>query len=219
MVDKYNPEKRRRRSIRLGGYDYSVQGAYFVTICVQNRECILGSIQDEKMIFNEAGIMIKETWEKLPVKYSGIEIDHYEIMPNHIHGIIHLSSPHTCNDIVGAGPRACPACESHADNGYTGNQIRTRKPYKQGNHGGIAPTMSLSDVVHRFKSFTTATYRKYVEKFNWPPFPGKLWQRNYYEHIIRNENELNRIREYILNNPLQWDNDENNPANLKDFNR
>ncbi len=79
--------------------------------------------------------------------------------------------------------------------------------------------MSLSDVVHRFKSFTTATYRKYVEKFNWPPFPGKLWQRNYYEHIVRNDNELNRIREYILNNPQQWDNDENNPANLNGFKR
>ena len=117
MVGRYNPEKHRRRSIRLQGYDYSVQGAYFVTICIQNRECILGSIQDEKMILNEAGIMIKETWEKLPVKYSGIENDHYEIMPNHIHGIILLSWPHTCNgndnrticnnDIVGAGPRAC----------------------------------------------------------------------------------------------------------------
>ena len=76
--------------------------------------------------------------------------------------------------------------------------------------------MSLSDVVHRFKSFTTATYRKCVEKLNWPPFPGKLWQRNYYEHIIRNEDELNRIREYILNNPLQWDNDENNPIIFKE---
>jgi len=134
-------------------------------------------------------------------------------MPNHIHGIIYLSSPHTCNgndnraicnnDNVGAGPRACPVIEG--------------KSYKQGNHGGIAPTLSLSDVVHRFKSFTTATYRKCVEKFNWPLFPGKLWQRNYYEHIIRNENDLNRIREYILNNPLQWDNDKNNPVNFNDF--
>ena len=171
MVGRYNPEKHKRRCIRLQGYDYSVQGAYFVTICIQNRECILSSIQDEKMILNEAGIMIKKTWEELPVKYSGIEIDHYEIMPNHIHGIILLSWPHTCNgndnraicnnDNVGAGPRACPACEGHADNGYTGNQLRKNKSYKQGNHGGkgnhggIAPTLSLSDVVHRFKSFTT----------------------------------------------------------------
>ena len=232
MVGKYNPEKHHRRTIRLKGYNYSWQGAYFVTICIQNRECILGSIQDEKMILNEAGLMIKETWEDLSVKYSGIEIDQYEIMPNHIHGIILLSSTHTCNgndnraccnnDIVGAGPRACPACESNAGIGLSGKQYgkskpcKEGKPYKQGNHGGIAPTLSLPDVVHRFKSFSTAIYRNCVEKLNWTPFPGKLWQRNYYDHIIRNDDELNRIREYISNNPLQWDYDENNPINFND---
>jgi putative transposase len=71
----------------------------------------------------------------------------------------------------------------------------------------------LGDVVGIFKSISTHQYAMNVHANKWPPFRGKLWQRNYYEHIIRNENELNRIREYIINNPLQWDNDENNPSN------
>ena len=71
--------------------------------------------------------------------------------------------------------------------------------------------MSLPDVVHHFKSFTNTKYIAGVKQHNWHPFPGKLWQRNYYEHIIRSENELNRIREYIINNPARWAEDENNP--------
>jgi REP element-mobilizing transposase RayT len=69
--------------------------------------------------------------------------------------------------------------------------------------------------MHRYKSFTTTKYRKSVEQLNWVPFPGKLWQRNYFEHVIRNEDELNRIREYIMYNPSQWIEDENNPVNIK----
>ena len=122
---------------------------------------------------------------------------------------------------VGAGPRACPVCDSESGNGLSDKKSEKDRPYKQGNHGrkgkhgGIAPTLSLSDVVHRFKSFTTATYRTCVMKLNWSPFPGKLWQRNFYEHIIRSDDELNRIRQYILNNPLLWNDDENNPARFK----
>ncbi len=78
-----------------------------------------------------------------------------------------------------------------------------------------APT-TLGDVVGIFKSISTHQYAINVHAHHWPPFPGKLWQRNYFEHIIRNDNELNRIREYIFNNPLQWDNDENNPAIFKE---
>ncbi len=81
--------------------------------------------------------------------------------------------------------------------------------HKPGTHRGVP----LSDFVHRFKSFTTTQYRTGVIELNWPPLPGRLWQRNYYEHIIRDEEELNRIRNYIAGNPLQWDNDENNPVN------
>jgi len=104
---------------------------------------------------------------------------------------------------VGADPCVCLPLNNST------NIASHCRPQKKGNHRGVAPTISLSDIVHRFKSFTTSQYRINVLHNNWPSFPGKLWQRNYYEHIIRNETELNKIREYIINNPLNWESDEN----------
>ena len=197
-VNKYNPEIHHRRSIRLKGYDYSRAGAYFVTICIQDRTCLFGGINGGKMVLNDAGYMVQSIWNELPIHYPGVKIDQFIVMPNHIHGIIILSD-------VGAGAPACPNAEQSQG---------IERLEGRGNHGGIAPTMSLPDVVHRFKSFTNTKYIIGVKQHNWQRFPGKLWQRNYYEHIIRNEDELNRIREYIMNNPARWAEDENNPDNL-----
>jgi putative transposase len=181
-----NPENR-RRSIRLRGYDYSQAGAYFVTICTQNRERLFGEIVGGKMMLNDAGNMIKTVWQEIPLYYTGTEIDEFVVMPNHIHGIA---------IIVGATPRGCPD-----KNGQTQGQAR-----------GPAPTeytgaLSLGDIVHRFKTMTTKRYVDGVKQWGWKPFPGRLWQRNYWEHIVRNETELNRIREYIHNNPAKWETD------------
>ena len=182
------PVRRNRRSIRLKGYDYSQAGAYFVTICTQHRECLFGEIVDGEMVLNDAGRMVQTGWDGIPSHYPGIDIDAFQIMPNHIHGIVFIA--------VGAGPRACP------DNGQPDNgQPRDGQPR------GVAPTMSLPDVVHRFKSMMTHEYINGIKQYGWTPFPGKLWQRNYYEHIVRNEDELNRIRQYIINNPAQWESD------------
>ena len=178
----YNPDIHHRRSIRLKGYDYSQTGAFFVSICTHNRQCLFGEIMDGKMVWNDAGQMVLAVWDEMPGNYPGVETDEFVIMPNHIHGIVGL---------VGAGPRACP------DNGQP---------------QGVAPTLSLPDVVHRFKTMTTKRYTDGVKQSGWPPYPGKLWQRNYYEHIIRNENELNRIREYIISNPMKWESDRENPV-------
>jgi len=71
--------------------------------------------------------------------------------------------------------------------------------------------MSLPDVVHRFKSLTTARYRHGVKDEGWPPFPGRVWQRNYWEHVIRDEEALRQIREYIVNNPARWAEDRMHP--------
>jgi REP element-mobilizing transposase RayT len=143
------------------------------------------------MILNEAGEMVKRVWRDLPMKYSGIEIDEYIVMPNHIHGII----------IVGQTPRVCPDI----------NAVCPDIMDIDGQLQGVAPTkkLSLGDVVQRFKSFVTSQYRLSVERHNWVRFNGKLWQRNYYEHVIRNETDLNKIREYIISNPLNWETDEN----------
>jgi len=195
-----NPENH-RRSIRLKGYDYSRAGAYFVTICVQNRECLFGKIVGAgpcacpnsdpractQMVLNDAGIMIQTVWQEIPNHYPGVNVDAFVVMPNHIHGIIIL---------VGAGPRACPD---------SGPCARPGQPQ------GVAPTLSLPDVVHRFKTMTTKRYAVGVKQHGWQPFPGRLWQRNYYEHIIRDDESLNRIRQYIAENPLRWYLDRENP--------
>ena len=152
-----------------------------MTICAQNRKCLFGEIVNGKMVLNDAGRMVESVWNEIPKYYPGIDIDVCQIMPNHIHGIV---------VIVGAGPCACP---------------------DTGQPQGVAPTMSLSDVVHRFKTMTTKRYIDGVKQNGWPTFPGKLWQRGFYERIIRNENELNRIREYIVNNPIRWEFDRENP--------
>ena len=170
-----NPTRQHRRSIRLRDYDYSQGGAYFVTICTQNRECLFGDVADGDMRLNDAGRMIQAVWDEIPTNYSGIETDEFAIMPNHIHGIV---------IIVGATPCGRP---------------HTGQAQVLGQAQGPAPTtmLSLSDVMHRFKTMTTKRYTDGVKQFGWPTFPGRLWQRNYYEHIIRNDDELNRIREYI----------------------
>ncbi len=185
----YSPDIHHRRSIRLKGYDYSQAGACFVTICTMDRQCLFGDIVSGQMRLNRAGQMIATVWQEIPRYYSGIDIDNVAVMPNHLHGII---------TIVGAGPRACPG-PGHPQGGA---------PTVSGHPQGGAPArLSLPDVVHRFKTLTTKRYVDGVKQNGWTPFPGKLWQRNYWEHIVRNESELHRIREYICNNPAQWEMD------------
>ncbi len=191
---KYNSEKHHREALRLKGYDYTQRGAYYVTICTQRRSCLLGTIKDGEMVLNHAGEMVQKIWNDLSIKCPEMVIDEFIIMPNHVHGIIF---------IVGA-PLVGALCVESRMGGQ--NRAGTRP----------APTASLGDIVGIFKSISTHHYAINVHTNNWTSFHGKLWQRNYYDHIIRSDNELNRIRQYILNNTLQWDNDENNPIIFKD---
>ena len=188
MTSGHSRDVHRRRSIRLRGYDYAQPGAYFVTICTQNWECLFGEIVDGAMHLNQVAEMVASAWNDLPQHYSGVDVDAFVIMPNHVHGIVMLSGNAAS---AGAGPRACPGA---------------------GQPRGVAPTLSLPDVVHRFKSLTTARHRRGAAREGWPAFAGRLWQRNYYEHVIRGEGEMSRVREYIVNNPANWAQDENNPS-------
>lgn len=176
----FNPDIHHRRSIRLKTYDYNQPGFYFVTICTQGRESFFGEIINNKMYLNDAGQMVESVWMQIPHHYSKYSIDEFVVMPNHFHGII---------SVVGAGPRACP---------------NLQREIKSGQPQGVAPTGSLFDIVHRFKSLTTNQYLKGIKQKNWPVIQGRLWQRNYWERIIRNEVELHGFREYIENNPAQW---------------
>ncbi len=131
---RYEASKRhRRQSLRLRAYDYSQEGAYFVTTCTQHRLCLFGEVVDSRMRLNDAGKMVKSSWLTLVESFPFLELDESVVI--------------------------------------------------QG-----------------------------VQEQNWHSFPGKLWQRNYHDRIIRNEGELDRIRQYILENPARWESDENNPG-------
>jgi hypothetical protein len=121
-IVKFDRIKQHRRSIRLKGYDYAQAGAYFVTIVTRDRACLFGEIVGGESYLNSAGQVVQSEWNDLPNRYPTVECDAFVVMPNHIHGIIVL---------VGAGHRACPP---------------------EGQPQGIAPTTSLADVVHRFKT-------------------------------------------------------------------
>ncbi|MBI4973077.1 hypothetical protein HZC27_00490 [Candidatus Roizmanbacteria bacterium] len=175
-----------RHTIRLKGYDYSQNGLYFVTICTQNRENLFGDIVDGKMKLNDAGEMIKIWWDKIPGKYTNVKLDIYQIMPNHIHTII----------VVGAHP-----CVRPLSNPYV-------RSLHEGSTHGSTPT--LGNVIQWFKTMTTNKYIRGIKINNWPPFNKRLFQRNYYEHIIRNEEEYLKIKEYIRQNPSLWSRDRNN---------
>ena len=202
----YNPEIHHRRSIRLRDFDYSSAGAYFVTVCVQNRECLFGRLVADRIDLNMVGEMIRETWLQIPQRYPGTNVDVHVTMPNHFHGIIYIN--------VGAPPCGCPSL-GLSGKGHPQGGAPTLSLSKDARPREADPTLSLPDIVHRFKSLATARYRDGVLRNNWTPYPGRLWQRNYYEHVIRNEGDLNHIRQYIADNPLKWDSDENNPLNQK----
>ena len=211
---RFDPERHHRRSIRLKGYDYHQAGAYFVTICTQDRAFLFGQVVHGEMRLNEAGKMVYDVWNDLPAFYPGVQTDAFIVMPNHIHGIIILvgADPRVCPD---ADPRVCPgqpsvgvgpcAYPDSCPRAYRGEPpVGVGPRAYPGQPQGVAPTMGLPDVVHRFKTMTTKRYADGVKRLGWEPFRGRLWQRNYYEHIIRNEESLNRIREYILTNPMRW---------------
>jgi REP element-mobilizing transposase RayT len=183
----YNTDIHHRRSIRLKEYDYSRMGAYFVTICAWNRECVFWEITEGKVAYSDAGAIIEDVWNGLPVRFPSIEVDDFVIMPNHIHGIVILNAP------VGAG-LALPG---------KGNEPK----HKQKGAASGAPT--LGNIVRTFKSVSTVTENRRRDRQGFP-----LWQRNYYEHIIRDEREFIVTCKYIRYNPLKWHEDEENP-NMK----
>ena len=187
----YDPDVHHRRSIRLRGYDYSQPGAYYITICTEDNKCWLGEVVWGQMKENDAGRMVDGVWTSIPARFPTAQLDEYSVMPNHFHGIIQIvGSP-----LVGArdrrvGARGRP--DEHPKMSAPTNRAPTRG----------APT--FGDIVGAFKSITTDEYIRGVQEDAWPRFTGRLWQRNFYEHIVRDEDELQKIRDYIRRNPLMW---------------
>jgi putative transposase len=160
----YDPDKHHRRSIRLKGFDYSRSAVYFVTICVQNRECLFGTISQNRMLLNDAGKMVSAEWLTLPKRFPAIILDEFVVMPNHFHGLIYML------------PSA------------------TDRP-------------TLGKIIGAFKSIVTDRYITGVRTQDLIPFDRRLWQRNYYEHIVRDDSALEKIQQYIRDNPLTWQTD------------
>ena len=192
---RYDPRKHHRRSIRLKGYDYGSPGAYFVTICTQRHECVL----DDPVV---SGI-IEDVWNALPKWFPTIELDEFVVMPNHVHFIVWINRP------VGAIPAVAP--DKAVGAGSTGGSYEAAWTIPEPQKVNETPT--LGDVVGAFKSLVFKVYLEWVRD-NDPTRRAKFWQRNYYEHIVRNERELQAIRQYIRNNPENWPADRDNPKNF-----
>lgn len=177
-----------RQSNRLRGYDYALPGAYFVTVVAQGRIIHFGSVVDSEMQLNEVGKMVREEWLDLPTRFSTVQLDEFILMPNHFHGILFLID----QGDVGAGlvPARDPQAGDHQGRPY-GNQLGT--------------------VIGTFKSITTNRYIKGVKEGVWLPLEKRLWQRDYYDRVIRDEEELNDLREYVRYNALKWPEDTENP--------
>jgi putative transposase len=202
---KYDPDKHHRGSIRLKGYDYAQAGAYFITICANERECLFGEIVDGAMHLSEIGNVVEEEWLRSPKIRREIELDEWVIMPNHLHGII-IILPEPVVGGVGTHGRASLR---RAPLNIGRASLRTG-PGDEGCTPLRRKPRSVSSFVAGFKSVTT---KRINILRNSPSAP--VWQRNYYEHVIRSDADLGRIRVYISDNPARWDSDEENPANAR----
>ena len=187
---QYNPDKHHRRSVRLRGYDYSRPGAYFFTVCLENRdEWLFGDVIRGEMRLNEFGKIVWDEWRRTPEIRGEMALDTFVVMPNHIHGIVWIVP---CR---GIRPDA-PTLAANVHNISTLPITEKHGPSK----------WSLGSFVAGFKSITT---RRINEIRQTPSVP--VWQRNYNEHIIRHTGELDSIRRYIAENPAQWKLDSENP--------
>ncbi len=196
---KFDPQKhpfdaaqgRHRRSIRIPGYDYTRPGGYFVTIVAQNRACLFGEVAGGEMVLNAAGRIAEECWRAIPEHFPNVELGVYVVMPNHLHGIIILNE-HGRGTIYRAPTDGAHSTEYRAP---TVTTEQFQKPVE-----GSIPT-----IVRTYKAAVT---RRIGRELN----GGGVWQRNYYEHILRNDEDANRVHNYIQSNPAMWAEDDENPV-------
>ncbi len=185
MVDP-NPSSPHRKNLRIPDFDYSQPGAYFVTIVTKDRKTLFGQIVDGEMVLNDIGRMVEEVWIAIPSHFPNVELGEFVIMPNHIHGIISITVAET---------HAIPAQRAH-DVGAT-----HASPLPRVSKGPVPG--SVAAIIGSFKSAASKKFHKITNN------PRKnLWQRNYYEHVIKNERDYQATYDYILANPMNWEKDE-----------
>jgi REP element-mobilizing transposase RayT len=195
----FNKDVHRRRSIRLQGYDYSQPNAYFVTICTYQKKCLFGEVVGGDMRLNEIGKIVEKEWNNLPERFKSIELDESIIMPNHFHGIIWIVDDP--NFRVGAQFIApSPMRRSMDGDAPAGGTLGAMNCAPTMTDGAMNRAPTLGDVMRVFKA--KAAYHIHRDGFM-----INVWQRNYYERVIRSERELDAIRKYIAENPLKWNED------------
>jgi REP element-mobilizing transposase RayT len=195
----FNPGKYHRRSVRLQGYDYSRPGLYFITICCHNRVCLFGEIADgvenpqrskpfKRMVLNDAGNFANNCWLNIPAHFPNVRLHAHIIMPNHVHGIIELGSGN----------------EDVASDVFVGVEnfqpLRMAEPRRTRNEFQKIIPRSVGSIVRGFKTGVTKWFHQNTDVM-------VVWQRNFYEHIIRDEKAYQAIAEYIITNPIRWDDD------------
>jgi putative transposase len=195
--DKSIVFQRNRQSIRLPGYDYRRPGAYFITLCVKGRECLFGEIRSGTMRLNEQGEIIDEKWKWLEHQYPYVKLDEFTVMPNHFHGILwirDISCPGNSGFKCAGGSRTAPTM------GCLKNDVATLP----------VNSMKIKSLGRLVGAFKTISAKEINIRRN--TVGESLWQRDFYDRISRKENELFRVRDYIRNNPLNWESDEENPV-------
>ena len=193
--------------MRLGGYDYASDGAYFITIVTHDREGLFGSVVDGEMVLNDFGRIVESTWYDLVNHNANIGLDDFVVMPNHIHGIIVIFEP------VGAGSKPArlfragskpaqlfragyePAPTENANDALN----ETGQLFRAGYEPAPTKPVSLSEIVRQLKTFSS----RRINALRGTP-GAAVWQRNYYDHIIRSDREYEQVAAYIANNPANW---------------
>jgi REP element-mobilizing transposase RayT len=207
----YDPKIHHRRSIRLPGHDYAGGGAYSITTCIQDKSALLGQVVENQMVLSPAGRIVEREWRALSARYPSVVLDAHQVMPNHFHGIIVIpgsalepslakatGAPVIQPDFRDAGRHGLATAKSGVGPGLA--------PAKADASVGPTPRIGLAAVAGAFKSLSAIAVNKYLARI------GKhVWQEDYYEHIIRDVDELEKIRDYIIHNPECWLEDLDNP--------
>jgi putative transposase len=174
--------KYRIKSSRLQNWDYRSTGYYYITICVKNRSCVFGCVENDKMVLSDIGKIAEKYWREIPVHFPFVKLDEFIIMPNHVHGIIGIVETLQCN-----------VSTNKMQMNNTQNKIMSNISPKYG---------SLSVIIRSYKSICSKIiYTNYSNIYF-------VWQSRFYDHIIRDDEDLMRIQKYIINNPLKWNEDD-----------
>lgn len=184
-------------TVRLPFLHYNESGAYAITLVASNRECLFGIIESERIVANEFSLIVLREWMKSPTVRPGLTVDVFCLMPTHLHGIVWLPDGNTAASHAQMGHGQIPR-------GSVGEDAHSCAALPRGSR--VRGKHSISSLVAGFKATTT----KRINEVRGTPGQA-VWQPKFYDHVIRNEEDLFHQRQYILDNPLQWELDKENP--------